>query len=371
MKIDESSQINPMPDGINENFEYHELHSAIRQCKKDTAPGEDDITYEMLKHFPKSSLLPVLKFYNKIWNVGKIPQDWKHSIVLPLFKNGKDPTTPDSYRPIALTAALCKIMERLIANRLNWYLEKNHLFNKNQSGFRKNKSTIDQIMRLQNEIQNSINHNECTVGVFLDFNKAYDMLWREGLLYKISKLNISGNMYHWIKDFLTDRTFQVKVGNSLSSRFKLEHGTPQGSVISPLLFLLMINDFPETTENVKNAIFADDCSIWKSGRDENILITNLQKNLDNIFKWCEMWGFSLSKDKTIAVLFSNKTAINKKGLHISGSQIAWKSEVKFLGIIFDEKLSWVNHINYIVEKCKRRLNLMRCISGSSWGLGSQ
>ena len=222
-------------------------------------------------------------------------------------------------------------------------------------------------MRLQSEIQNAINHKEYTVGVFLDFNKAYDMLWREGLLYKISNLNIDGNMYNWIKDFLTGRTFQVKVGNSISEKFNLENGTPQGSVISPLLFLLMINDFPQTIENVQNAIFADDCSIWKSGRDVNKIIKSLQTNLGKISSWCELWGFSLSKEKTIAVIFSRKTPYGLTDLYIHDNPIPWKKEIKFLGLIFDARLTWESHINYIYEKCKKRINLMRCLSGTSWG----
>ena len=92
-------------------------------------------------------------------------------------------------------------------------------------------------MRLQSDAQNAINNKEYIVGVFLDFSKPYDMIWKHGLLHKLAKLNIAGKMYSFIEDFLTNRTFQVKVGNSLSSRLKLEKiESPQGSFISPILF---------------------------------------------------------------------------------------------------------------------------------------
>ena len=156
----------------------------------------------MLKHFPADSLEIILKFYNKIWADGILPKSWKHAIVLPFIKPGKDPSSPDSYRPIALTSALCKIMERMITNRLNCYLEHNKLFNPMQTGFRKNNSTQGHIMRLQADIQNSINHGQFTAGVFLDFSKAYDMIWKDGFMHKIAKLHITGNMYNFIKDFI-------------------------------------------------------------------------------------------------------------------------------------------------------------------------
>jgi len=356
---------------VNEKFSIDELESAIAQCKNGTAPGEDMITYEMLKHFPPSSLVIILELYNRIWETGILPQNWKHSIVLPFVKPGKDPSSPDSYRPIALTSALCKIMERMITNRLNWFMESNKLFNPMQTGFRKNKSTLDHIMRLQSEVQNSINHGQYTAGVFLDFSKAYDMLWKDGLMHKLAQLKVSGNMYNFIDNFLSDRTFQVKVGNCLSETLKLENGTPQGSVISPILFLIMINDFPETSNNVKNAIFADDSSIWKSGRDLSKIASALQIELNKIQEWCDQWGFILSKEKTIAVIFARKRIEHIPILKLGDKTIEWKKEVKFLGVIFDTRLTWVQHIDYIVERCKKRLNFMRSVSGIAWGANKE
>ena len=101
--------------------------------------------------------------------------------------------------------------------------------------------TVDQIMRLQSNIENALIQNKYTVGIFLDFSKAYDMLWIDGLLHKMIQLGIGGNAFRWIKSFLTQRTFQVKIGDAMSVTRLIENGDPQGSVISPLLFLIMIN----------------------------------------------------------------------------------------------------------------------------------
>ena len=254
-------------ESINDDFEYHELRQAIQQSKKNSTPGLDTISYEILKEIPKNGLLTLLKIYNLIWNRGTIPSDWKHAVVVPILKPTKPNDDPSSYRPISLTSNICKIMERLISNRLCWFLERNKLFNKNQSGFRRNRSCMDQIMKLQDDINKTLRNKGHTVGIFIDIEKAFDMIWKDGLLFKLKKISIHSRMLNWISDFLSERTIQVRVGNKLSDKIQLQNGSPQGSVLSSTLFLVMINDVPNTERGLQLSMFADDCSIWKSGPD--------------------------------------------------------------------------------------------------------
>ena len=219
------------------------------------SPGEDKLPYEMLRNLSKPALKVLLDIYNCTWESGTLPGDWKHAIVAPFIKPGKDPSKPEAYRPIALTSSLCKTMERMVTNRFQWFLERRELITKNQAGFRKNRSTVDQIIRMQDKISKSLKGKEHVLGVFIDFEKAYDMIHVPTLMRKIRDLGVIGKMYYWVKDFLTDRTFQVKVGATLSQKHTLENGTPQGSVISPLLFLIMINDMPNDTSGVDLSLF--------------------------------------------------------------------------------------------------------------------
>src|SRR5688572_2021749 len=197
---------------INLPFSLSELNSAIKTCKNDKAAGPDDIPYEFIKHFPDEFNHTLLDFYNYIWNTGTIPAAWKHAVVLPVHKASKPKEEPTSYRPISLTSCLCKVLEKLATNRLTHYLESNHLLANCQTGFRKNRSTLDQILKLQDTITKFNTNRGFTVAAFLDFEKAYDMLWRPGLLTKIKRLGIYGNMFSFIENFISDRTFQVKVG---------------------------------------------------------------------------------------------------------------------------------------------------------------
>jgi ribonuclease HI len=352
---------------INEIFNLNELKQAIRSAKNNKSPGDDRIPYELLKHLHKNALRTLLSFYNELWSEGIVPSDWNHAIILPLLKPNKDATKPESYRPISLTATLCKVMEKMVANRLQWYLEKNNLITLNQSGFRKHKSTIDQILKLQDTILKKLKNKEQVLAIFIDFERAYDMLHVPTLLQKLQKLGIVGNVTNWIEKFLSKRTFQVKVGTELSEKLIQQNGTPQGSVISPLLFLIMINDIPSGPEGVNMSLFADDSAVYIGHRKTNTLIKKIQQSIEEINNWCNQNGFKISIAKTVGVLFTNKRYLPTIDIKIDNEIIKMENKAKFLGMIFDRKLSWKQHIEYIIEKCKKRLNLMRAVSGYQWG----
>lgn len=354
---------------INEPFTIQELNEAISRTREQSSPGSDTITYEMIKELPREARIELLHMYNIIWKEGKLPKEWKHAIILPFAKPEKDPKIPKSYRPISLTSSLCKIMEQMVTKRLTWYLESNGILTAAQTGFRKGRSTNDQIVKLHEQIYKFIKNKGHTVGVFLDFEKAYDMLWRNGLLSKLKKIGINGNMFAFVKDFVANRTFQVQVGNERSERKNLDNGTPQGSVISPILFLIMINDLSEVIKNVQLSLFADDSATYKSGKNLKFIMKEIQRNIDQIQTWCQTWGFKISTEKSCTVIFTNKKqqANSMKPITINGKEIKTEQKVKFLGMIFDDRITWEEHVKYIASKCKKRLNLMRCLSGTKWG----
>jgi len=118
----------------NSLFSLEELKIAIEKSS-DSAVGPDDIHYQMLKHLPESALQTLLCILNGIWSSGSFPSAWQNAIILPIPKADKDKSDPSSYRPIALTSCLCKVVKHMINGRLIWYLEKNKLITKVQSGF--------------------------------------------------------------------------------------------------------------------------------------------------------------------------------------------------------------------------------------------
>lgn len=361
-------QYNEETSYLNQPLNLFELTRAIKQTKKSSAPGEDNIPYEIIKHLPNTCLNTILELYNIIWQTQSLPKAWKTSLIIPIPKSGEPPTNPNSYRPIALTASLCKIMERIITNRLIWHLESNNLLNPAQTGFRYKRNTIDQIIRLHDAANKSINNKGYTAAVFLDLSKAFDMLWKDGLLCKLRKLNLHGNIYHWIKEFLTDRQIKVRIGNTTSETYKLQNGVPQGSVISPILFILLMNDFPSLSDdNIETSLFADDSAIWKSGKNLQYIKSQLQKRLNEIIKWTNKWGLKINPLKTKIIIFTRKLKpINNFSLDINGIEIKPENEIKFLGMIFDKRLNWRAHISYLLEKSKKAINLLKIVSHKSW-----
>ena len=353
---------------LDEDFNIQELTHTIKSLKN-TAPGHDNITNEIIKHLSVSSLMVLLAFYNFSWKQGKLPDQWKLSTIIPIHKKDKDKHDAKSYRPISLTSNFGKIMEKLVTNRLSWYLEKNNLINPFQNGFRKNKNSQEHLFRLQNTIRNGLNNKLAVITIFLDIEKAYDMVWKDGLLFKLlNHMKISGKMYNWIQDFLKNRKFQVRINGTLSKKYTIENGTPQGSSLSPLLFLIMINDIKLSNSKVHISLFADDIAIWLETKNINNGINVLQQSLTELENWAKNWGFRFSVCKTKALIFSHKKIENQLNLKLNNQDIEYVSQFKFLGLIFDNKFTWNAHVNYIEANCNKRMNLLKFVSGTKWGV---
>lgn len=354
---------------LNKDFSLQEYHKAIHY-KKETSPGEDKLGYKILKHLPLKTQNIILKLINTSWRKKQLPQSWKSSIVIPIQKTGKNPSDSSSYRPISLTSCLCKLMETMVKNRLEFHLAKNKVLNETQSGFRKGRSTYDHLTKLQHQIRKGISRREFTLAVFLDIEKAFDLVWQDGVILQFDQLGIKGRIQHWIYDFLRNRNFKVRLGQTSSKRHTQQNGTPQGSVLSPTLFNILINGLANAIDSnhpkIEQSLFADDAAIWKTGKSIKKIKDAIQKTLNTISNWADHWGFKFSATKTTGIVFTNRRKVNIE-LFIGKKKIEIKEKVKYLGMILDSRLTWKDHIDDLTIRCQRDLNLMRCISGTKWG----
>lgn len=348
-------------------FNMFELKRAIISARQ-TAPGKDEICYKMLSHMSEASLEIVLNLFNQIWDMGQLPIAWKQSIVVHILKPGKNPSDPSSYRPISLTSHLCKIMERMITERITYFLESKNLFSPYQSGFRRGRNTMDSVLCLESDIRKAQTNKEVVIAIFFDIEKAYDMLWKEGLLIKLKSLGVTGKTYNWVMDFLFGRKIQVRVGKEYSHEYTVENGTPQGSVCSPLLFNIMINDiFSQIEQSIGKSLYADDGALWIRGRNVSFVQKKIQNAIFEVEKWANKWGFKLSVAKTQVICFSRRHKTTSLALKLYGQPLEQVKTVRFLGVWFDEKLTWKDHLNKITEKSKKVINVLRCLSGQEWG----
>jgi hypothetical protein len=160
---------------LNEECSIDELQAALGEAK-DTTPGQDDIMVSMIRNLSPTTLSLLLELINSSWRNQHLPLTWKPTIVVSVLKPLKVPSAASSYRPVAQTLCVCKMMERMINSRLTWFLESQNLLSLLQSGFRKKRGTIDNIERLENSIKKSLNNGKFTIAVMLDLEKAYNLM---------------------------------------------------------------------------------------------------------------------------------------------------------------------------------------------------
>ena len=349
-------------------FSLEELDNAI-SLSLPTSPGEDDILYSMIFNLPRCTKKFLLDILNSFYCTGTSPKSWKISIIIPILKPFKDSSFPQNYRPIALTSCLSKIYERMINARLVWHLESKNLLSNRQFGFRKNRCTVDPLMILSREIQNAFAVQNQTIAVFFDLEKAYDTTWRAGILLQLTDWGIVGNMFDCLKDFLSERFLKVRVGSSISSAYPQEEGIPQGSVLSPTLFNIAINGLLEQIPlGVQGLAFADDYAVFCSMSSAVEACQKIQVAINSATNWACSRGFKFSPEKTKAIRFCRLRRREViPTLFLEGSILPYEEDIKYLGVVFDKKLTFTQHINEVACNVKLRLNILKVVSNFNWG----
>ena len=184
-----------------------------------------------------------------------------------------------NYRPVSLLSICSKIFERLLFNELYKFLNENDLLSSNQSGFRPGDSFINQLLSITHEIYQSFDNDLEVRGVFLDISKAFDKVWHEGLILKLSRNGTSGNLLYLLKNFLKSRKQSVVLNGENSSWKGITSGVPQGSILRHLLSLIYINDLPDGfSSNCK--LFADDTFLFSVVHDVTISSSELTSDLE-------------------------------------------------------------------------------------------
>lgn len=346
----------------------HELNTVLSTGKK-TAPGPDTIHYAMLAHLSPKTVEALLFFFNVIWQTGRMPTDWKKAIIIPFLKTGKDSTLANSYRPIALTSCLAKTYESVINIRLTYVLETENSLDIHQCGYKKGCSTIDHLVRLENTIREAFLHKQHCLAVFFDLQKAYDTTWRYGILRDLADLGIRGRMLNCLSDFLSNRTFQVRLGVTLSRVFTQENGVPQGCVLSTTLFVVKMNSVNKVIPStLMHSLYVDDLQIACRASNMVTCQRQTQITLNKLTQWAEKNGFCFSGEKTVAVVYSQKRGLQPDPiLELNATVLPVKQEHKFLGVIFDKKLNFLSHITSLKIKATRALNVLKVLSRKRWG----
>lgn len=348
-----------------------ELNAAISKLKMKKAPGKDGILNDMLKHLGRISRQKLLLIYNQSWSKGKFPDSWREAIIVPILKKKKDKTKKSSYRPVSLLSCIGKLLERMVNWRLLKHLEENLLLNNSQSAYRKNRSTEDQLVYLSQELENAYQEKKKTLAVFVDLTKAFDKVWKEGLLLKLLRKKVDRQMFLWIKDFLQHRTARLKLDGHTSHQIHLQQGVPQGGVISTTLFLVFIDDITDgLSRHISRAIHADDLAIWNSEENLSTATYRMQEALNIVTTWARDWGVVINETKTVASIFSLSTRQETANLQLNGKKLSMEDSPMYLGVKLDKRLTWNPQIQNMEDRATKRLALMKKLAGTTWGADS-
>ena len=340
-------------DITNTPFTTAELKNTYK-AKRDTAPGADSITYTMIQNMGDAGEKIFLLLLNKTYISHTRPNNWNCADIQPIPKK-----EPGSYRPISLLSCLEKTAEKMVLERLKHKVGPLHT---NLYAFRNGVGTTECIA----DVLSCINHKPAII-TFLDLEKAFELANPAAILDSLTRKGVKGHLLAWVKNFSTNRFARVRFQGQISQYQPLENGTPQGGILSPFLFNILMESFTSITlpPGVDIFIYADDICLISRGLNK---IPKLQRALNSIYSSCSQIGLKINTNKTKAMAI--KTSQPGTSLTLDGQPIEWVNHFTYLGIILDQKLSFQPQVCYLRQRANARFSVMRKMTSLQQGAGS-
>ncbi|KAL1446859.1 hypothetical protein WDU94_012222 [Cyamophila willieti] len=360
----------PLLDIPYQEEEYCIPNTTVREVQKTIkeeinpkkAPGYDLITGQVLKELPRKACVKITQIINAAFRLQYVPQIWKVAEVIMIQKPGQKPEDLKSYRPISLLPVISKLFEKLLYKRLTCIITAKKLIPDHQFGFRSKHSTIEQVHRLVDQIEKTLEEKKVCSAVFLDVTKAFDKVWHEGLKHKLKRF-LPRKMANILSSYLSERYFRIKQEDSYSELMDINAGVPQGSVLGPVLYLLYTSDMPEEERNT-TATFADDTAFLTIGHTTAEAASELNRTLSKFEKWTIQWRIKLNETKSVHVDFTYRNQPYVP-VYINNQVIPFSNQAKYLGMTLDAKLKWKEHVKKKRQQLDLKYNQMRWLMGRS------
>ena len=337
---------------------YLSVKQVLDNLKVNKASGPDNISPRVLAKTAKEIAPSLAIMFNFSMQTSSFPGIWKLAHVTPLFKNKGEKHSETNYRPISLLSCIGKVMERCVFNHVFNYLLEEKLLSKFQGAYTPNTSTTTQLIDIYHHILTALDKGKDIRFIFLDISKAFDKLWHKGALYKMKKLGIKGKLLDWFEDYLKGRKQKVVVDGSTSQEEDLHAGVPQGSILGPMIFLIYINDLAEAVES-HIRLYADDTSLYIDYLNPQTASEHLQRDIQKIEAWAVKWYVKFNPTKTESLTFSRKTNIRSPHLIMGNTIIEEVTHHKHLGITLQQNAKWHIHIQEILTKAKKKVDILR------------
>jgi len=341
------------PTALNDiAFTEDAILDSIDELSNNAAAGPDGFPAILLKRLKKVLAKPLYLLWRKSLDESTCPNKAKENSITP-FHKGDSTAIAANYRPVALTSHLVKIFEKILRKHIVHHLESNNLFNHTQHGFRAGRSCLSQLIAHYDKILTLLDQGSNVDVIYLDFAKAFDKLDFNVTLSKLKSLGINGKIGRWLQSFLTNRQQAVIVNGVKSSPAPVISGVPQGSVIGPLLFLILIGDIDKEVSHSFLSSFADDTRIGSaiSSPEEAKL---LQQDLQAVYNWAEINNMHFNEKKFELLRYGNNQELKELTCYTSniGTTIEEKASTKDLGVIMSSTADFKAQIDSIVETVK-------------------
>nr|CAI5839596.1 unnamed protein product [Callosobruchus analis] len=340
-----------------------ELTVLISELKINSAPGPDNISVDIIRNIHAEIIDPLTHIINLCIQKGKIPSQWKESVVTPIYKSG-DRNKLGNYRPISLINNFAKLFEKVIKKRLLEFLTVHKVMSESQFGFIPKSNTENAAFHLLQPIIEATDRSTKCLAVFLDLAKAFDTVSHLILLEKMQSYGIRGLALDLITDYLKNRTQSVKIGDHISTRLPVEIGVPQGTVLGPVLFLIYINSLTKINSFEGNIVcYADDTALAFTGQSWDDVHKTTEINLRMVKIWLDHNLLTLNTEKTKFITFSPTITDQpniKVQLHSPNCSkancdcphLGKTSVIKYLGVMIDQHIRWNEHITHVTNRLR-------------------
>lgn len=359
----------PSFDSINDILDSQITLTELEHCIKckDTAPGDDGISFSMIMNIPTVGKQALIELYSKFLTLGFVPYQWRKVKLVAIPKSGGSSTNP-AFRPIALMSCLCKIFHSILKNRIEWFLEQKSVFSRKMVGFRKTRSCLDSLAELVSNIQLSFAKNDVTVACFIDIDSAYNNVDIVNLVQTLDRLCLGRGICRYIFEFLNFRDLSITTADSKYISRCTAMGLAQGDPLSPILFNIATYNICHLITSVNISQYADDFVIYTSAKHSLNAVDNIQTSLYTISNLISRLGLDISSRKTCVCLFSRGFRRYNHIIELNGHNIKQVQSVKYLGLWLDSSLKWGKHINEMYEKSSAFINIFKVLGNTRWGV---
>lgn len=354
------------------DFSSAELDVALEASKAKGASGADGVDSRLLKGVGELARSRILDMFNHSWKEGACPQVWRNAVVVPILKAGKPAGKLDSYRPISLTSCLGKVLERMVGNRLKHIAEAGGILCQDQSGFRAQRSTEDQILRLSQVISDGFQDRPAKRAVLalLDYSRAYDTVWKTDLVGCLLDAGVPPRFINWICGFLVNRQAKVRFNGVESGTRLFREGLPQGSVLSPLLFLFVINGLRDRLpRDLVVSMFADDVALCAQHPNKEVAAGLVSEGVTEVKRWSQEKKLCLNLEKCEVTFFSPDTREStwRPEVVVDGTALPFNPTPVFLGVMYDRTLSFAPQARRVAARLAGGCRLLGSLAHRDWG----